>query len=391
MAEVAAGRSPLRVLVVTVAHRGDDARILHRQIDALVTSGAEVTYIAPAPVTDVPGVRRLVVPRAVGRHRVHSWWQAVRSARSVRRSVDLVLVHDLELVVPVRLAVPGTLVVWDVHEDLAASVGDREWIPTSVRPFAGTAVALLERLAAWRIKLILAETSYRDRLGDWPVVPNSTAVPVALAPYSPSALPRLVYVGRLSDPRGLEQMIELGRRLRGICVVELIGAVDADAAAALSDAVDAGDVEWREYLPNPVAMSRVEGALVGLSLLRPLPNYVGSMPTKVYEYLARGVPVISTPLPLAVDVLERSGAGFVVGYDDVDAVAEAVERLRSDPGLRERLGRLGHDFVGVDHNWNRDGTSFVEVLATWSLEHRSKRSWWSRSWMTSRVVDDDRS
>ena len=217
------------------------------------------------------------------------------------------LVHDLELVLPARVAAWPRRVVWDVHEDLVQSVADRSWIPRTFRPVARALVALTERVATFGIRLLLAETSYADRFGSWPVVPNTTPVPDSLAPYSDGSRPRLVYVGRISWSRGLAAMIEVGRRLDGACSVELVGAVDADAQAALDDAVGDGVVTWHGYLPNSDALALTEGALAGLSLLGEHGNFVGSMPTKIFEYLARGVPVITTPLPLAEQVVRRCG------------------------------------------------------------------------------------
>jgi len=37
------------------------------------------------------------------------------------------------------------------------------------------------------------------------------------------------------------------------------------------------------------------------------------MPTKVAEYMAHGVPVVTTPLPLAVELVSAADGGFVVG------------------------------------------------------------------------------
>jgi glycosyltransferase involved in cell wall biosynthesis len=359
-----------RVLVATVAHRGDDARILHRQIGALTEAGANVSYVAPEPRATLPGVNHLVVRRAVGRRRVLAWWQAMRAIRAMRDEVDIVLVHDLELVLPARLAAHGLPIVWDVHEDLVASVTDRTWIPSRFRPVARKLVAAVELLARRGTNLILAEDSYRLRLGDWPVVPNSTSVPPSLAPYSAEAPPRVVYVGRLSPSRGLDLMIEVGRRLQGMCAVELVGAVDTDASQSLRAAVERGDVRWRGFLPNDEALSTIEGALAGLSLLAHLPNFVGSMPTKIYEYEARGVPVISTPLPLARQAVEASGGGFIVPYDDVDAVVDAVTQLRSSSEMRVRLGRKGYEWVASNHDWNDDGPAFVQLLFDWAADPR---------------------
>ena len=360
----------LRVLVATVAHRGDDARILHRQIGSLVDAGCEVTYVAPEPLAERPELEHVVVPRSVGRRRIGAWWVAARAIHTRRHLVDLVLVHDLELVLPARIAAPRGRVVWDVHEDLVESVADRSWIPHRLHPLARRLVALTERAASFRTRLILAEDSYTDRFGPWPVVPNTTPVPESLAPYIDEPLPRLVYVGRISWSRGLGPMIEIGRRLRGVCTVELVGAVDADARTMLENAAAEGVVTWHGYRPNSEALTATEGALAGLSLLGTLGNFAGSMPTKIYEYMARGVPVITTPLPLAVDAIEQSGAGFVVDYDDVDAVIAATTKLLASPDLRVDMGERGYEWVAKNHDWRRDGADFVATLVRWSGERQ---------------------
>ena len=358
----------VRILVATVSHRGDDARILHRQIAALLEAGCRVVYVAPLPRAEQAGLEHIVIPRATGRRRPAAWLAAARAVRAHRDEVDLVLVHDLELVLPARVAAWHRRVVWDVHEDLVQSVADRSWIPRAFRPAARALVALTERVATFGIRLLLAETSYADRFGPWPVVPNTTPVPDSLAPYSGGSRPRLVYVGRISWSRGLGAMIEVGRRLGDACTVELVGAVDADAEDALEAAVGDGVVTWHGYLPNSDALALTEGALAGLSLLQSHGNFVGSMPTKIFEYLARGVPVITTPLPLAEGVVNDADAGFTVGFDDVAAVVDAASQLMSSPGLREEMGRRGYDWVAAHHDWRVDGAEFAATIIDWSAD-----------------------
>ncbi|MBO0788356.1 MAG: glycosyl transferase, partial [Actinobacteria bacterium] len=63
----------MRVVVCTVVHHPEDARILHRQIRALLEAGHKVTYLAPArareAAIDWPGLAVADVPRAAGRRR----------------------------------------------------------------------------------------------------------------------------------------------------------------------------------------------------------------------------------------------------------------------------------------------------------------------------------
>ena len=68
----------------------------------------------------------------------------------------------------------------------------------------------------------------------------------------------------------------------------------------------------------------LDGALAGLSLLHDEPNFRHSMPTKVVEYMARGVPVVTTPLPAAAELARGHECGFVVPFGDPVAAAAAV-------------------------------------------------------------------
>jgi glycosyltransferase involved in cell wall biosynthesis len=355
----------MRVLVCTVVHHPADARIYYRQIRALLDAGHDVTYIAPFDSSLRPSdVTAITIPRAVGRHRA----TALRAARlELRRSApaaDIILIHDPELllVLPPRRSRPP--VVWDVHEDTAAALTTKAWLPRWLRPVAAGGVTFAERTAERRLHLILAETGYQERFRrQHPVVPNVTYVPATIAP--PSDDRRVIYVGHLSPDRGVPEMIELGSLLAPSGVeVHLAGPADSAARAMIEAA--GSSVTWHGFVPNDAAMKLVDGALAGLSLLRDEANFRHSMPTKVVEYMARGVPVITTPLPLAVDMVESAGCGFVVPFEDPAAARDAVLRLAEDLPLRIKLGAAGHDAAQGEHAWPARSAAFVTQLEQWA-------------------------
>ncbi|MFM2077250.1 MAG: hypothetical protein RJA49_1140, partial [Actinomycetota bacterium] len=287
------------VLVATCAHRGDDARIVQRQVDALLRAGHHVTFVAPAPEqTDRDGLRHVEIQRVRGRHRLRAWYELLRAIRRERGHADLLIVHDLELVPLCWMLRRPTVKVWDVHEDLAASVQDRAWLPRWLRGAVAWAVRAVERVAPYRYHLLAAEHAYTARLGAVPVVPNSTLVPVDCPP-PVAGDHRVVYIGRVSVHRGWPMMRDLALALAGTSEVHVIGEADSDVRDEVQRAHDAGTVVWAGYVPNRDALDRVDGALAGLCLLSPIPNYLHSMPTKIVEYLGHGVPVVTTDLPLA--------------------------------------------------------------------------------------------
>jgi glycosyltransferase involved in cell wall biosynthesis len=375
-----------------VVHHPADARIYYRQIRALLDARHQVTYIAPmgedrAPASIGAALTTVTIPRAVGKRRLGAL-RAARAALAVHApGADLLLVHDPELllVLPPRAKRPPT--VWDVHEDTAAALTTKAWLPRFLRPVAAGGVTFAERQAERRLHLILAEKGYSARFAAaHPVVPNTTYVPETAAP--PSGPRRVVYIGHISPDRGSGEMTELARLLAGHGIsVELVGQADAQATehiraaqaslasqgpadaaapAGTGGSLPAGQLHWHGFVPNEQALALADGALAGLSLLQDEANFRVSMPTKVAEYMARGLPVITTPLPLAVELVENADCGFVVPFNDPAAARDAILKLDADPQLRAAMGERGHQAAERDLAWPAEARKFVAQLEQWA-------------------------
>ena len=358
----------MKILVCTVVHNPTDARIFRREIGAILEAGHEVTAIAPWQ-DSTPGdsrVTRVRVPRAVGRNRL----RALRAARARLRDLglthDVVLIHDPELLVVVPwadLRRSRTAVVWDVHEDLAAAILTKSYIPALVRrPLAGI-VRAFESIIENRCTLLLAEKGYQARFKR----PHDVVLNL---PYVAETLPQgerkrqAIYVGSITEHRGLSLMLELARQLEPHNIkLKLIGETHSSADTEAINTCP--NVEWNGPLPNADAMAEVERSLIGLSLLADIPNYRHSMPTKILEYMASGAVVVSTPLPLAVEVMHSDGV--VLSTFDASCVAQAVSEivaLADDAARRESLTRAAFSRVQTEYNWHVAGREFVRVLET---------------------------
>lgn len=360
----------MRALVVTVVHHPDDSRIRYREINALLDAGWQVTYAAPFSgyglfdnTPELSTLEYIDLPRAAGRRR----FKALRAARKLlkkhAREYDVVLLHDPELLFTLpRLKLQN--VVWDVHEDTAAAVTLKPWLPGWLRPIVRWGFQRIERLAERRLNLILAEYAYQERFqSDHLVVPNVTTVPDQVP--QPDE-PRVVYSGTITRARGAEEMIKAARVIAGhtsgTVRVELFGRPTPDVEPLLRQAVDDDVLDWRGFVPNDQVMKRVEGAIAGFSLLHDEQNYRVSLPTKVTDYIAHGVPVVTTPLPAARDVVEEGECGIVVPFDDPHAAANAVLDLWDDPERRLQMGTGGHRLAQEKYNWTDHAAAFVKEM-----------------------------
>jgi glycosyltransferase involved in cell wall biosynthesis len=76
-----------------------------------------------------------------------------------------------------------------------------------------------------------------------------------------------------------------------------------------------------------------------------LPSANEGTPVVAIEALAARRPVVATRVGGVPDVVTEGEDGFLVDVGDVDAIADALERLARDPELRRSFGEQGHERV----------------------------------------------
>jgi glycosyltransferase involved in cell wall biosynthesis len=154
------------------------------------------------------------------------------------------------------------------------------------------------------------------------------------------------YIGTLGLSQGLSVVVEAAREVekRGVPVQVVIVGDGADREA-ISRLASISSVR----LSDPVAPDRVAELYaatdIGIVVLRDLPLFAGTVPSKLYEYMACGIPVIAGLRGEGAGIVEEAGAGLVVEPDDPVSFADAIQRLATDAEARAQMGRAGRRWV----------------------------------------------
>lgn len=105
----------------------------------------------------------------------------------------------------------------------------------------------------------------------------------------------------------------------------------------------------------------LEDCDVGLALLHPIGNYRESYPTKMFEYMAAGLPVVASRFALWESVLVPNDCGRVVDPLNLDEATEAVFEYWSSVELRERHGRNGRRAVLERYHWELERPRLIAL------------------------------
>jgi len=82
----------------------------------------------------------------------------------------------------------------------------------------------------------------------------------------------------------------------------------------------------------------------------------------IIEALACGVPVIGSDSGHIPYLINDTGGGIIFPERDIEALAESIERLLSNPGQREALAQQGRQRVLEKYTWRRVAQRLADVL-----------------------------
>jgi glycosyltransferase involved in cell wall biosynthesis len=90
--------------------------------------------------------------------------------------------------------------------------------------------------------------------------------------------------------------------------------------------------------------------------------FKGALPSKLFEALGAGVPVVAAVEGEAKSLVEASGGGIVIEPENAQKMAEAVVRLFMDASLRQKLGTDGRNYVAMHYNRKTIAERFENLL-----------------------------
>ena len=364
-----------RVAILTSVHPAFDTRIFQKQARSLAAAGYDVTLVVPHPRDEtVDGVKIRALPPAGSRlaRMLLAPRRVLREA--VRLRADVYHFHDPELI-PVGLALKarGARVIYDVHEDVPKSILGKTYLPRSlVKPIAAGS-RVVEQAASRAFDLVvLARDDIAGSFRHHPRTllirnyPSRAAFPDLARVERGDGNFLLAYTGGLTAGRGAVEMIEgLGRvpeRCRARMVI--FGKFWPDELETRVRGLPGfARVDYRGWVAYETLPAQLAGADAGIVCFLPEPNHVNAGPTKLFEYMASGLPVIASDFPMWREVIEGNDCGLCVDPTDPEAIAAAITQLADSPARRIKMGENGRRAVERVYNWEAEAERLLGAYA----------------------------
>lgn len=364
--------------VLTTVHPTNDKRVLHRFVESFLNSNWRVSWVGPDTRDDdraTDSVNWLTYDVSSGRGGRISRLRTLQARSKELDHVDLVFTPnpDAAIVVPGIARGLGARTVMDLQEFYAQVHLGFHLGPRSHALAAPPLVGLLRQILR-RFDMVLGVTQplldqYAPKHPHRLVMLNTPRANFLVAANEgASQRPRNLTVlqGVIANWRGtsraLTEMAATGLSPESI---QLVGVGDPTEASSLglaeSDAGLMDYISWRERRPYEQMPALTGSCHIGL--IDPAPYTYPSLPNRLFEYMAAGLPVLAAEQADQIaNIVNRHKCGILFDMESTGSLGRAILALAEQPELRSRLGSNGQSAFLEFYSWESQFARLISLV-----------------------------
>jgi len=275
--------------------------------------------------------------------------------------------HDPELIFAgAKLVKKGKKVIYDVHEDVPRQIRSKNYYNILIRIFASFFIEKVENYFAPKFSAIITTTEFiKRRFGkmnqlteevcNFPIINKS----VITSTFERNEN-RVCYVGGISAQRGINELIEIFDAENDF-FLELAGDIESRNTEKIINSINSERIKYNGVIKKEEVEELIGKSKIGLVLLHPTPNHLNSLPIKMFEYMAGGIPVIASEFPVWKRIIEDNNCGICVNPFDLEAIRKAIRFLLDNEAERLKMGENGRNAVLNKYRWDKEAVKLHRI------------------------------
>ncbi len=356
---------------ITTSHPVFSSRIFYKECLSLTNGGYDVNLIAPHEGDEIRfGIKIHAIRKTKGRitRLAVLPWVALLKAVHIRPRPRIFHFHDPELIpIGFLLALIGKHVIYDVHEDIPKQILSKNLLlPRRITGTIGRILGWLEKITCLFFDaMITVNEDISKRLGERKsfIVRNFPLLrqfPVMHSKKKDSCAPVIIYAGGLTSARGTLDLVRAMADVQIDSTLILYGEWESEVFRKECEREKGWErVKYKGYVSIEKVYDAIRDASIGISTLHPFPNYLRSLPLKIFEYMACAIPVIASDFPFWHELFGES----VIYVDPMNhlEISKCIDMLLKDLHIQKEMGKRGRKLVETEYNWEKESKKLLKT------------------------------
>ncbi|WP_419773854.1 glycosyltransferase family 4 protein [Halarcobacter sp.] len=282
---------------------------------------------------------------------------------------DIYHLHDPELIpIGLKLKKLGKKVIFDAHEDLPKQILGKHYLNFFIKQILSKGFEFYEKITCKKFDYIITATPYIKekflKINKNSIDINNFPITNELINNTPwsEKKDKVCYVGGIAEVRGIKEIVK--------AMAYTDKGVKLTLAGTFSESLVEKEVksynEWKKVeelgFLNRERVSSVYGASkAGLVTLHPIINYIDALPVKMFEYMAAGIPIISSNIKYWEKIISENNCGICVDPMDSKEIANAINYIIANPKEAQKMGQNGKKVILEKYNWNIEEEKLFKI------------------------------
>lgn len=348
---------------MTSVHPSEDVRIFHKECVSLAKAGYEVYLVERGESYEKNGVHVIGVGIPAGGRlsRMTSFTKRIYE-KALEIDADIYHFHDPELLpIGLKLKRQGKKVIFDSHEKYTEQLKRKPYFPRWVTACIAWFYQYYERYVLKRIDGLIFPClkdgvhPFAGRCRNIAAVNNVPLLSETYDCYIPEIEKEdntICHVGSLTYSRGITHLVKAAAQAG--CTLYLGGNfMPAEYQKELLALPEARNTRYLGRLDRAHVVELLQCSQIGMATILNVGQYnqFDNLATKVYEYMALGIPTILTRAPYNEKIMDKYRFGICVDPENVDEIAAAIRYLLDHPEETRQMGENGRRAVKEEFNW----------------------------------------
>ncbi|MCT6923380.1 glycosyltransferase [Metasolibacillus sp.] len=289
---------------------------------------------------------------------------------ALKIDADVYQIHDPELLrFAMKLVKRGKRVIFDSHEFYGLQIESKAYLPVRLRKIIAKLYMKYETFICKRIDAVIAVCTvngkdyFKDRTKKTIFLEN---LPDNDFLSKDDILDNnedwIVYVGALNHMRGITHLVKTADKVNAKLI--LCGPFNSDEYySELKALKEFESVEYKGVVSKEEVIKTIKNSKIGISTLLHKGQYsqIDTLPTKVYEYMALGKPVIISDTTFAKKLNDKYKFGICVNPENINEMAEKINYILNNPEEAKKMGENGMWLVENICNWSIEEKKLIDL------------------------------
>jgi len=378
-----------KIAYISVVHPLHDHRFLYKQCKGLADNGFDVEYYVKAEKNCVINNVKIIALKQHSNRlkRFLSIFSILPKLIKGRyNAVHLVDPELLPLGMLLKLFTKS-VIVFDAHEDYVNFMSHKYYLPSFLTAAFSLGVKFILYLSSLMLDgFVFADEGTAEEFRKLPPARKllfRNFPLLSLFPDEPKNWTArkydVVFVGTMSQTGGIFVMLEAVNIVKDKypplkCL--FIGQPGGEIKQQVDEYLRQNDmgehIEFTGRIPHADVPNLLQQCKIGLIGLLDMPKFHKNIATKMFEYMASGIPTISSDLPPERKYIVSGECGYLVPPGDPAAMAEAISNILSNPELGQRISEACRRYIVDERYFAENEIEKLVKFYKYLLAHRRR-------------------